>query len=50
MFITRCQIFNDIANLGDCTDGSNMPRYLTHINGSDKEQATEMPSEVTIYP
>lgn len=22
VFITRRQIFNDIANLGDCTDGS----------------------------
>lgn len=49
-FITRCQILNNIANLGDCTDGSHTPGYLTDINGSDKEQATEMPFEVTIYP
>lgn len=37
VFVTRCQIFNDIANLGDCTDGSHMPGYLTDINGSHEE-------------
>lgn len=47
-FITRCQILNDTANLGDCIDGSHMPGYLTNINGSDKEQSTEMPFEVTV--
>lgn len=50
VFITRHQIFNDIANLGDCTDGSHMPGYLTDINGSHKEWANEMLSEVTVYP
>lgn len=30
--ITRCQIFNDTASLGDCTDGSHMPGYLTDIS------------------